>query len=173
MSVISIKQLLEAGVHFGHHTRRWNPKMAPFIFQERNGIHIIDLSQTVKRFDTAYMFVRDLAMQNGTILFIGTKKQAADAIGVVNATLNDFLRKGPDEAELQAARDHLVNSFAMQMDNNLKVLELIAMIGYYRLPLDYLDHWTEKVAQVTAADVKDAMNRRLDVGKMATVIVGQ
>ncbi len=101
------------------------------------------------------------------------KKQAADAIGVVNATLNDFLRKGPDEAELQAARDHLVNSFAMQMDNNLKVLELIAMIGYYRLPLDYLDHWTEKVAQVTAADVKDAMNRRLDVGKMATVIVGQ
>ena len=80
MSVISIKQLLEAGVHFGHPTRRWNPKMAPFIFQERNGIHIIDLSQTVKRFDTAYMFVRDLAMQNGTILFIGTKKQAADAI---------------------------------------------------------------------------------------------
>ena len=80
MSVISIKQLLEAGVHFGHHTRRWNPKMAPFIFQERNGIHIIDLSQTVKRFDAAYMFVRDLAMENGTILFIGTKKQASDAI---------------------------------------------------------------------------------------------
>ena len=61
----------------------------------------------------------------------------------------------------------------MKMDNNLKVLELIAMIGYYRLPLDYLDHWTEKVAQVTAADVKDAMNRKLNEGKMVTVIVGQ
>ena len=101
------------------------------------------------------------------------KKQAADAISVVNATLDDFLRKGPDATELQSARDHLVNSFAMKMDNNLKVLELIAMIGYYRLPLDYLDHWTEKVAQVTAADVKDAMNRKLNEGKMVTVIVGQ
>ena len=92
---------------------------------------------------------------------------------MVNATLDDFLRKGPDATELQSARDHLVNSFAMKMDNNLKVLELIAMIGYYRLPLDYLDHWTEKVAQVTAADVKDAMNRKLNEGKMVTVIVGQ
>ena len=101
------------------------------------------------------------------------KKQAADAISVVNATLDDFLRKGPDATELQSARDHLVNSFAMKMDNNLKVLELIAMIGYYRLPLDYLDRWTEKVAQVTAADVKDAMNRKLNEGKMVTVIVGQ
>ncbi len=101
------------------------------------------------------------------------KKQATDAISVVNATLDDFLRKGPDATELQSARDHLVNSFAMKMDNNLKVLELIAMIGYYRLPLDYLDHWTEKVAQVTAADVKDAMNRKLNEGKMVTVIVGQ
>ena len=100
------------------------------------------------------------------------KKQATDAISVVNATLDDFLRKGPDATELQSARDHLVNSFAMKMDNNLKVLELIAMIGYYRLPLDYLDHWTEKVAQVTAADVKDAMNRKLNEGKMVTVIVG-
>ena len=101
------------------------------------------------------------------------KKQAADAISVVNATLDDFLRKGPDATELQSARDHLVNSFAMKMDNNLKVLELIAMIGYYRLPLDYLDHWTEKVAQVAVADVKDAMNRKLNEGKMVTVIVGQ
>ena len=101
------------------------------------------------------------------------KKQAADAISAVNATLDDFLRKGPDATELQSARDHLVNSFAMKMDNNLKVLELIAMIGYYRLPLDYLDHWTEKVAQVAVADVKDAMNRKLNEGKMVTVIVGQ
>ncbi|MBE6564670.1 MAG: 30S ribosomal protein S2 [Ruminococcaceae bacterium] len=80
MSVISIKQLLEAGVHFGHHTRRWNPKMAEYIFTERNGIYIIDLQKTVKKFDEAYMFVRDLAANNGNVLFVGTKKQAADAI---------------------------------------------------------------------------------------------
>ena len=80
MSVISIKQLLEAGVHFGHHTRRWNPKMKEYIFTERNGIYIIDLQKTVKKFEEAYMFVRDVAAQGGTVLFIGTKKQAADAI---------------------------------------------------------------------------------------------
>ena len=80
MSVISIKQLLEAGVHFGHHTRRWNPKMAEYIFTERNGIYIIHLEKTVKKFEEAYMFGRDLAANNGTILFVGTKKQAAEAI---------------------------------------------------------------------------------------------
>ena len=80
MSVITIKQLLEAGVHFGHHTRRWNPKMAEYIFTERNGIYIIDLQKTVKKFDEAYMFVRELAANGGNILFVGTKKQAADAI---------------------------------------------------------------------------------------------
>ncbi len=80
MSVITIKQLLEAGVHFGHHTRRWNPKMAEYIFTERGGIYIIDLQKTVKKFDEAYAFVRDLAAQGGTVLFVGTKKQAADAI---------------------------------------------------------------------------------------------
>ncbi|MBQ3183971.1 MAG: 30S ribosomal protein S2 [Clostridia bacterium] len=80
MSVITIKQLLEAGVHFGHHTRRWNPKMAEYIFTERNGIYIIDLQKTVKKFEEAYMFVRDLSTQGGNMLFVGTKKQAADAI---------------------------------------------------------------------------------------------
>ena len=80
MSIISIKQLLEAGVHFGHHTRRWNPKMQEYIFTERNGIYIIDLQKTVKKFDEAYAFVRDVAAEGGTILFVGTKKQAADAI---------------------------------------------------------------------------------------------
>ena len=80
MSVISIKQLLEAGVHFGHHTRRWNPKMSEYIFTERNGIYIIDLQKTVKKFEEAYMFVRDVAAQKGTVLFVGTKKQAAEAI---------------------------------------------------------------------------------------------
>ena len=80
MSIISIKQLLEAGVHFGHHTRRWNPKMQEYIFTERNGIYIIDLQKTVKKFDEAYNFVRDVAAQGGNVLFVGTKKQAADAI---------------------------------------------------------------------------------------------
>ena len=80
MSVITIKQLLEAGVHFGHHTRRWNPKMSEYIFTERNGIYIIDLQKTVKKFEEAYMFVRDIAAQGGTVLFVGTKKQATDAI---------------------------------------------------------------------------------------------
>ena len=80
MSVISIKQLLEAGVHFGHHTRRWNPKMAEYIFTERNGIYIIDLQKTIKKFEEAYMFARDIATEGGNILFVGTKKQASDAI---------------------------------------------------------------------------------------------
>ena len=80
MSVVSMKQLLEAGVHFGHQTRRWNPKMAPYIFTERNGIYIIDLQKTVKKLDEAYMFVRDLSANGGEILFVGTKKQAMDSI---------------------------------------------------------------------------------------------
>ena len=80
MAVISMKQLLEAGVHFGHQTRRWNPKMAPYIFTERNGIYIIDLQKTVRKVDEAYNFVRDLAMEGKSILFVGTKKQAQDAI---------------------------------------------------------------------------------------------
>ena len=80
MSVISMRQLLEAGVHFGHHPRRWNPKMAPYIFTERNGVHIIDLQKTVGMVDDAYKAVFDIADQGGTILFVGTKKQAQDAV---------------------------------------------------------------------------------------------
>ena len=80
MSVISMKQLLEAGVHFGHQTRRWNPKMAQYIFTERNGIYIIDLQKTVKKLEEAYFFVRDTAAAGESILFVGTKKQAQDAI---------------------------------------------------------------------------------------------
>lgn len=80
MAVISMKQLLEAGVHFGHQTRRWNPKMAEYIYTERNGIYIIDLQKTVKKADEAYMFIRDLTEKGGRILFVGTKKQAQDSI---------------------------------------------------------------------------------------------
>ena len=80
MSVISMKQLLEAGVHFGHQTRRWNPKMAPYIFTQRNNIHIIDLQQTVGKVDDAYNFIKSVAEQEKPILFVGTKKQAQNAI---------------------------------------------------------------------------------------------
>ncbi len=80
MAVISMKQLLEAGVHFGHQTRRWNPKMAEYIFTERNGIYIIDLQKTVKKVDDAYFFVREVAMNGQDVLFVGTKKQAQDSI---------------------------------------------------------------------------------------------
>ena len=80
MAVVSMKQLLEAGVHFGHQTRRWNPKMAEYIFTERNGIYIIDLQKTVRKLDEAYNFVRELSENGGTLLFVGTKKQAMDSI---------------------------------------------------------------------------------------------
>ena len=80
MGVVSMKQLLEAGVHFGHQTRRWNPKMAQYIFTERNGIYIIDLQKTVRKLEEAYMFVRDLAANGETVLFVGTKKQAGDSV---------------------------------------------------------------------------------------------
>ena len=80
MSVVAMKQLLESGVHFGHQTRRWNPKMAPYIFTERNGIYIIDLQKTARMIDDAYAFVRDISADGGFIMFVGTKKQAHDSI---------------------------------------------------------------------------------------------
>ena len=80
MGVVSMKQLLEAGVHFGHQTRRWNPKMAKYIFTERNGIYIIDLQKTVKKLDEAYMFIREITQDGKSVLFVGTKKQAHDSI---------------------------------------------------------------------------------------------
>ena len=80
MATVSMKQLLEAGVHFGHQTRRWNPKRAPYIFAERNGIYIIDLQKTVKKLDEAYKFITDIAAEGGEVLFVGTKKQAQDSI---------------------------------------------------------------------------------------------
>ena len=80
MSVVSMRELLEAGVHFGHQTRRWNPKMRRYIFTERGGIYIIDLEQTLELLEQAYAFVRNVAERNGTVLFVGTKKQAQDAV---------------------------------------------------------------------------------------------
>jgi small subunit ribosomal protein S2 len=80
MAIVSMKALLEAGVHFGHRTRRWNPKMKQYIFTERNGIHILDLQQTISRLDEAYNLVRDTVAEGGSILFVGTKKQAQDTV---------------------------------------------------------------------------------------------
>ena len=95
MAVVSMKQLLEAGVHFGHQTRRWNPKMATYIYTERNGIYIIDLQKTVKKLEEAYNFVRDLAANGESILFVGTKKQAQDAIKEEAERVNHVLCQCP------------------------------------------------------------------------------
>ncbi len=88
MSIATMRELLEAGVHFGHYTRRWNPKMRPYIFTERNGIHIIDLAQTVKAIDAASAFLRDTVAKGGTVLFVGTKKQAIETIKAGAETVN-------------------------------------------------------------------------------------
>ena len=90
MAVVSMKQLLEAGVHFGHQTRRWNPKMATYIYTERNGIYIIDLQKTVKKVDEAYSFIRETAQNGGSILFVGTKKQAQEAMREEATRCNQF-----------------------------------------------------------------------------------
>lgn len=90
MAIVSMKQLLEAGVHFGHQTRRWNPKMAPYIFTDRNGIYIIDLQKTVKKVEEAYNFIRDIAMEGKDILFVGTKKQAQESIEAEAKRCNMF-----------------------------------------------------------------------------------
>ena len=100
MAVVTMKQLLEAGVHFGHQTRRWNPKMRRFIFGERNGIYIVDLQQTLERIDTAYRFVRETVADGGTVLFVGTKKQAQEPIQRQAAALRHAVR------ELPLARRH-------------------------------------------------------------------
>ena len=97
MTDVTMKNLLEAGVHFGHQTSRWNPKMKPYIFGARNGIYIIDLQQTVKLFRDAYNFVRDLTAQGGQMLFVGTKKQAQDAIRAIRlfcAAMADAVLEG-------------------------------------------------------------------------------
>ena len=99
-AVVTMKQLLEAGVHFGHQTRRWNPKMKRFIFGERNGIYIIDLQQTLERIDTAYRFVRHTVENGGTVLFVGTKKQAQEPIQKQAERANSPVR------ELPLARRH-------------------------------------------------------------------
>ena len=127
-NVISMKQLLEAGVHFGHQTRRWNPKMAEYIFTERNGIYIIDLQKTVKKVEEAYYFVRDIAADGGEVLFVGTKKQAQDSIKeeaervgmyYVNARLGGMLT---NFQTIQKRIDRLAQINAMEEDGTFDML---------------------------------------------------
>ncbi len=109
MAVVSMKQLLEAGVHFGHQTRRWNPKMAKYIFTERNGIYIIDLQKTVKKLDEAYNFVRDVAADGGEILFVGTKKQARESVDTQETLLELAIA-------LEAKSEHPLAKAVMQKE---------------------------------------------------------
>ena len=100
------------------------------------------------------------------------KEQANEALQVVRSTVADYLRDGPTPAELKAAKDNLIGGFALRIDSNKKILENIAAIGFYDLPLDYLDTWTDKVSKVTAAEIKAAFQRKIQLDKLATVVVG-
>ena len=126
MSVISMKQLLEAGVHFGHQTRRWNPKMAEYIFTERNGIYIIDLQKTVRKIEEAYFFVREVVMNGDDILFVGTKKQAQDSIR------EEALRCGQFYVNARGLGGKLTNSKTIQQRiERLKQLVAIEQGGLF------------------------------------------
>ena len=139
MAVVSMKSLLEAGVHFGHQTRRWNPKMAPYIYTERNGIYIIDLQKTVKKIEEAYNFVRDLAANGENILFVGTKKQAQDAIKEEAERVDQYYVNArwlggmlPNFKTMRTRIDRLNQLKAMQADGTFDMLpkkEVIKHLG--------------------------------------------
>src|SRR5712691_10816916 len=158
MAIVSMKLLLEAGVHFGHQTRRWNPKMKTFIFTERNGIHIIDLQQTVRKLEDAMSYVRDLSAGGGTLLFVGTKKQAQDTIeeeakrcdqpyvnrrwmGGMLTNFQTILTRIRRMEELEQRRDmgefaRLPKKEASRLDDELERLNRLlgGMRGRHRLP---------------------------------------
>jgi zinc protease len=122
---------------------------------------------------SVYSYFSPMAQQGPFQIGLQTQKEQTDeAIKVVRDTLTAFLRDGPTPAELKAAKDNLVGGFALRIDNNRKILDNIAVIGYYRMPLDYLDTWTANVAKVSAADIKSAFNRKIATEKLATIIVG-
>ncbi len=136
MSVISMKQLLEAGVHFGHQTRRWNPKMAPYIYTERNGIYIIDLQQSVGKVDEAYKAVSDVVADGGSILFVGTKKQAQDAIAAEAERCGEYFVNSrwlggmlTNFKTIQSRIKRLKEIEAMQEDGTFDVLPKKEVIG--------------------------------------------
>ena len=127
MAALTMKELLEAGVHFGHQTKRWNPKMQKYIFGERNGIYIIDLQKTLKKFREAYAFVRDLAAGGGSLLFIGTKKQAQDTVFEeassalqplldIKAEMHDIEHRIADPSVPQEAHDAMLSRYAALKD---------------------------------------------------------
>lgn len=122
---------------------------------------------------SAYSYFNPMAQAGPYIAGLQTRKDQSDeALKVVRDTIEAFLRDGPTDAELQAAKDNLIGGFALRIDNNRKILDNIAVIGFYQMPLDYLDTWTEQVDKVTAADVRAAFARKLSMGKMVTVLVG-
>ena len=122
---------------------------------------------------SAYSYFNPLMQPGPFQIGLQTQKEQTDeALKVVNDTLTDFLRKGPTEKEVQAAKDNLIGGFALRIDNNRKILDNIAAIGFYNLPLNYLDTWTDNVAKVTAQDIKAAFNRKIEPNKQVTVVVG-
>ena len=143
MAVVSMKQLLEAGVHFGHQTRRWNPKMAKYIFTERNGIYIIDLQKTVKKLDEAYNFVRDTAAQGGEILFVGTKKQAQDSIR------DEATRCGMHFRTIRKRIDRMEQLKTMQADGTFDLLPKKEVVKL-ELEMEKLDKYLGGVKNMKA-----------------------
>ena len=144
MAIISMKQLLEAGVHFGHQTRRWNPKMAPYIFTERNGIYIIDLQKTVKKVEECYNFLRDVAARGENILFVGTKKQAQEAMREEALRCNMFYVNErwlggmlTNFKTIQTRINRLRKLEAMEADGTFEVLPKKEVIGL-RLEMEKL-----------------------------------
>ena len=190
MSVISMKQLLEAGVHFGHQTRRWNPKMAPYIYTERNGIYIIDLQKSVGKVDEAYKAVSDIAADGGTILFVGTKKQAQDAIKTEAERCNMFYVNerwlGGMLTNFKTIQSRIARLKAiekMEEDGTFDVLpkkEVIALqdMGHKRLALETgedpvnipIEYVLESIKTIYSIKHKNGAIRRVNVNIAATTV---
>jgi len=150
MSVVSMRQLLEAGMHFGHQTRRWNPKMRPYIFTERNGIHIVDLRQTLEQIETAYTLVRDAVVDGGTVLFVGTKKQSQGAI---------------EEAAVKADMPYVNNRWLGGMLTNFQTIHKRIL---YMLELEQM----ESSGEMESLPKKERLRLRRELEKLHTVLGG-
>jgi small subunit ribosomal protein S2 len=150
MSVVSMRQLLEAGMHFGHQTRRWNPKMRPYIFTERNGIHIIDLRQTLEQVEKAYALVRDAVADGGTVLFVGTKKQAQGAV---------------EEAANKAGMPFVNNRWLGGMLTNFQTIHKRIL---YMLELEQM----ESSGEMESLPKKERLRLRRELEKLHTVLGG-
>ena len=156
MSVVSMKQLLEAGVHFGHQTRRWNPKMAEYIYMERNGIYIIDLQKTVKKLEEAYNFVRDVAANGQSILFVGTKKQAAEAVKAAGlAEAAAVAAKGKAEAEAIQAK---AEAEAAGILKKAEAMKQYGDAARQQMELDTLKVYFEQLPKIAEAVAKGYTN---------------